>query len=269
MKSIFKKAVSHRIVKRIWTVLAVLIILSAVFSSLFRSLTPWAKQYKGEVEHQLSRLLSQPVTIQTLETGWYWLHPVIKLKQLSIHEGQKPSIHLAKLYIGINILQSLLHWKIQPSLLYVDGVHLVLRKTAEKWQLEGISSSLLNQDIKLSKTQELLVWLAKQESLIIKQVSLDLYLNPNRMIPVRRLDLSIVNHGGKYKLKGNARLVQDQTSLFKFSGEIVFDPYALHNTRGQFYFAAKNTAPAQWKNAIPKLAQYLKGGREILLFGWI
>ena len=67
------------ILKKIGRFAAFLIISAALCSSLVRSLTPWVKQYKKEVEYHLTQRLGKPVTIRTMETGWYWFFPVLKL----------------------------------------------------------------------------------------------------------------------------------------------------------------------------------------------
>ena len=57
-----------------------LIIFTALVSSVFRALTPWATEYKSDVEKRLPTLLGQPVSIKTMETGEQvsqdklWLH---------------------------------------------------------------------------------------------------------------------------------------------------------------------------------------------------
>ena len=261
MKSILKKPVVQAVLKKIWIVLAILIILGAILSSVFRSLTPWAKQYKAQVEHQLSQILAQPVRIGSMETGWYWFEPVIKLKQVDILNGGNTAIHLDKLYIGLNIFQSIWQRQVQPSMLYFDTVHLVFQENAGKWQLKGLSTdSLLSQENNPDKIQALLVWLAKQESLIIRHAWLDLHFCNGKILTIRGLDLSIINSGTYYKLKGVASLEQARTSLFKLSGELHFNPYQLKETKGQIYLSAKNIAPAKWPVNIPNLSQYFEDG---------
>ena len=76
--------------------LAIMVITLAIAFSLFRALTPWAKQYKGEVEQHFSKLLGQPVTINSMETSWYWFQPVLKLNQVTIANAQEEVLHLNK-----------------------------------------------------------------------------------------------------------------------------------------------------------------------------
>ncbi len=249
---------------------AILIILSAIFSSVFRSLTPWAQQYKGEVEHQLSQLLAQPVTIQTMETGWYWFQPVIKLKDVVLASGQNSPIRIEKLYIGINILQSLINRKILTSMLYVDNVHLVLRQKSGSWQVEGISNQdVLNNEMNWQKMKAMLAWLGSQDKLIMRHVSLDLYTLEGKKSPVRDLNLSIINSGSYHKLKGQAAFKGTPASLFQVTGHLQFNPNQLEQTKGQIYFSGKQVSSIQLQKLFPKLSLQLplvKGHGDLSLW---
>lgn len=252
----------NKILKRIWLTAAILIILMAVFSSVFRSLTPWAKQYKTDVEHHLSSLLGQPVTIQTMETGWYWFQPVLKLNQVTLGEDPKKSFHLSKLLVGINLFKSLWHWQIQPGILYIDEIHLTLREQSGHWIINGISADALSsEDMTPEKSKQILTWFSQQERLIIKHVSAYFYFKDGGLIPVDWLNVSIVNSGGRYKLKANARLEQTNSTEFQLLGDGYFDPEHFQDIDGKFYFAAQNMAPAQWQNFFPKTTQHLEGGK--------
>jgi len=76
------------ITKKIWFTFAALLIVMAVISSLVRALTPWASHYKPQLERQLSQVLGSRVTIRSLETGWYWFEPLLKLKGVDIYDKQ-------------------------------------------------------------------------------------------------------------------------------------------------------------------------------------
>lgn len=252
----------NRLFKHVWIALAVLIIIAAVVSSIFRSLTPWAKQYKGEVEQHLSTLLGQPVTINSMETGWYWFEPVIKLKQVSINSTSGQSIDMGELDVGINLFKSLWHWSIQPGVVYIDDVDLSLRKSGKHWKVDGFSTSqITDAEMTETKAHQLLAWLSQQESLILKNVSAHIHLQDGALIPVNDLNLSIINKGGYYKIKGEARLSQTSATKFEVLGKVEFDPAELNGTRGQFYFSVKRFLPAQWQSVLPKAFVQIEGGK--------
>lgn len=252
----------NRVLKKIWIALAILIILAAVFSSLFRSLTPWAKQYKGEVEQHMSTLLGQPVTIGAMETGWYWFEPVLKLKDVVINEKSGQSLQLAHLLVGINLFKSLWQWHIQPGVLAIDDIHLELREKDGFWRIDGISSGAIDaQALTPERTQKLLVWLAEQEQLVIRHLFARIHFQDGSLIPISGLNLSVVNHGGRYTLKGSASLAQTNSTSFTLLGDLYYSPYHFDKTKGQIFFSAKKVLPAQWQNLFPKMAERLEGGK--------
>ena len=252
----------NKVLKKIWITLAILIILAAVVSSIFRSITPWAKQYKGEVEQHLTFLFGQPVTIQTMETGWYWFQPVLKLKQVQLSDGDKQSLHLDKLLVGINLFRSLWNWRIQPGILYIDDINLNVREKDGHWNIDGISTNeMKDTEVTPEKTQQILAWLSQQERFIIKHVSVYFHFSDGGLIPVSGLNISVINKGGVYRLKGDAKLEQTNSTFFQLLGNVSFDPYHPEHTKGQVYFSAKHIVPAQWQSLLPKTAERLEGGK--------
>lgn len=252
----------NKLVKRIWIAVAVLIIIAAVFSSIFRSLTPWAKQYKGEVEQHLTVLLGQPVTIQSMETGWYWFHPVLKLKNITINDGNEKALHLEQLLVGINLFKSLWYWRIQPGILYIDDIHLMFRENDGHWSIDGISpNAIKDNEITPERTKQILGWLSLQDQLIIRHVTAHFYLSDGGLIPVSGLNISVINRGGRYKLRGDASLEQTNSTVFQLLGDLRFDPNHLEYTNGQIYFSAKHILPAQWQSFFPKTSEQLEGGK--------
>lgn len=252
------KATIGSILKKFWVSAAILIICAAVVSSIVRSLTPWANEHKKDVEYHLTQLIGQPVTVHRLETGWYWFHPVLKLDRVTI-KGKQDSIHLGKLYVGVNLFKSLIHWRIQPGLLYLQDAHLSVRKKGAQWSLDGID--LPQSQIPLPELfQQLILQLAQQDRLIIKDFSVDIYSNSNKLIPARELNLSIVNSSGNYKIKGLANIGQQAETSFKLWADIAFDPLNYKKTQGRVYFETKNLTLTPLQELLPHTQHYVDKG---------
>ena len=137
LKGAFKNG-CRLLIKKCWMPLAILIITMALLFSVFRALTPWAKQYKGDVERHLSTLIGQPVLISSMETSWYWFEPVLRLNHVTVSDSQDHILRFSKLLVGINLLSSLWHWHIQPGILYVDDVHLTVHQNDDHWDIDGL-----------------------------------------------------------------------------------------------------------------------------------
>ncbi len=249
--------------KRCWLFLAICIITAAVVTSFFRALTPWAKQYKGEVEQHLSTLLGEPVSIKTMETGWYWLEPVIKLKQLRVTDAHQTIIKLDKLLVGINLFSSLWHWQLQPGILYISDLHLNLRQSQDSWKIEGLrTSSTMAFDS--HSYQTVLTWILAQQKIIIKNLSAHVYLQDNSVIALRDLNLSIANQSGHYRIKAWTHLAQPTATNFNLLAKLTLNPAAPLKASGQVFVSIENLLVTQWQNFAPQSRFKLLNGQSDL-----
>lgn len=249
-----------KFLKRCWIALAFLIITAAIISSLFRALTPWAKQYKAEVEQHLSTVLGEAVTISTMETGWYWFEPVIKLNQVTISDGKQDRIKLSKLLMGINLFSSLWHWQLQPGVLFIDDLHLSLHQNEKGWEIDGIDT-YNSPKISWEAAQPVLAWILAQQKIIIKNLSAHLYMQDGVLIPLSDLNLHIMNKAGHYTIKGRGNLAQTAATNFQLLAELKIDPYALNKTSGQAFFSTHHLLPAQWQGFVGQSGLQLLDGK--------
>ncbi len=232
----------------------------AILFSLFRALTPWVKQYKGDIEQHLSVLLGQPVTISTMETSWYWFEPVLKLDQVSIADAQHQVLKLNKLLVGINLLSSLWHWQLQPGILYVGDVHLTLRQGIDHWEIDGLRQDKQTTTLNSESYLPILGWVLSQDRIIIKNASALIYLKDGSVLPVNKFHLSAVNHYGHYRLKGGAELAHETPTKLSILADLQITPSALNKSKGRIYLSVENFVPAQWQTFFPEKDYRIESG---------
>lgn len=256
---------NYRLIKKCWMPLAILVIAIAILFSMFRALTPFAKQYKGDVEHHLSRLIGQPVEINSMETSWYWFEPVLRLNQVKVVDSQDHVLQFKKLLVGIDLLSSLWHWHLQPGILYVDDAHFTLRQTDDSWQIDG-----LRQDKQVTLEPDLylpiLGWLLGQQKVVIKNVSAMVHLKNGVLVPLSALNLTAVNRSGHYRLQGSAKLAQTMATELVVLADLKLNPYALNDLTGQAYLSLHRLLPGQWQDFFPEAPYHIesgKGGMEL------
>ncbi|WP_419418883.1 YhdP family protein [Legionella sp. D16C41] len=254
--------------KRCWLIFAIFIIALAVISSFFRALTPWAKQYKPQLEQRLTTLLGEPVTIEKMETGWFWFEPVIKLKNINVQSAHEV-INLKKLLVGINLFESIWHWQLQPGILYVEDLNLTLRQLSDKWQIEGLTNINKNSTMlrKVAYTP-ILAWVLEQKKIIIKNFNLQIYLKDKTLLPLRHFNLIITNRSGQYAIKGNAYLAQKPLTSFEILAKMELDPYKLAQAKGQAFLAINHLQLTQWDTFLPHSRMQLQQGKVNLLL-WL
>lgn len=258
----------RRWMKKCWMPLAIFIILLAILFSLFRALTPWATQYKGDIERHLSSILGQPVAIQSMETSWYWFEPVLKLNQVTVSDAADHVLTLNKLLVGINLLSSIWHWHIQPGILYVDDVHLTLREVGDHWQMDG-----LGQGAKLSTADPaaylpVMAWVLSQQKIIVKNASIFVHFSDGMTVPVSAINVTAVNNNGRYRIKAAVKLDQLTATEFLMLADLQLKPYTFTLGSGHAYIAARHLLPGQWQRFFPSLPYTVdngQGGFEVWL----
>jgi uncharacterized protein (TIGR02099 family) len=238
---------------RCWLYFGILVVLAAISFSVFRALTPWARQYKPMVEAQLSSMLGRPVSINSMETGWYWFHPVFQLNQVALTASNQQAFQLHKLLIGINLWRSIWHWKIVPGILYLDRTNFVLRQVNGQWTLDGLDLGQQTTPIGIEGYLSILNALSSQEKIIARHVSTILYFENGRIISLRAVNVTLENQNGRYRLQGTGQLARSPHTEFSVFADIQLDASALNKTKGQLYISAKSLALKQWQHLWPAL----------------
>lgn len=249
-----------KLLKKCWMPLAILIILMAIFFSLFRALTPWAKEYKNDVEQHLSVLFGQPVTINDLETSWYWFEPVLKMDQVTVSDKQEHVLKLKKLLVGINLFSSLWHWEIKPGVLYVDDVNLVIHQAHDHWDIDGLSQTKSSMTLEPTTYDAVLGWLLSQEKIIIKNVSGSVYLKDGTLIPIKKLNFTALHSFGHYRLNGHALLDQEKPTELSVIADLESDSMKIEQMSGHAYLSLQHFLPVQWQSFFPKSNFHFKKG---------
>lgn len=231
---------AHRWFKRLWMIFAVLVIFSAILMTFFRVMTPWINQHKSDVEQQLSHLLGEQVTIQSMETGWSWFQPMLKLDRVLVSENGVPALQLNKLLVGVSLWNSLLHWQIQPGILLIDDVQITLRQTETGWQVDGIRQGEQLPAMTPKSYLPVIQWLLLQHKIKIQNVSAVLHLQDGTIIPVDSLTIQAAHRRDRYYIKGKATLGKEQKTELSLKGNISFLSNLLETTEGELFFFCRS-----------------------------
>ena len=251
---------STHLLKKSLMPLAIVMIIMAIFFTVFRALTPWAKQYKGQVEQHLSTLVGQPVTINSMETSWYWFEPVLKLNQVSLLDNKDNALKLSKLLVGINIFSSILNWQIEPGILYIDDLHLTIRQVDNHWRVDGIKIDKELNGLESDSYLPVLSWLLEQQKIIIKNVSALVYLKNGTLLPLSSLNLTSENYNGHYRLKGGMKLAQTTPTEILIIADLNLNPKSIYKVSGHVYLSLKQFLPKQWQMFFPELPYHVDSG---------
>lgn len=255
-----RKRIHHHIA-RYWIYVGIVIVIMALTFSVFRALTPWARQYKPLVEQHLSALLEQPVKIDSMQTSWYWFQPVLRLNRVTLNDNQGHSLKLKRVLIGINVFGSLWNWKLQPGILYLSRAHFVIHQVDKHWEVEGLNLNAKDSNFNLDTYLPLLLGLSAQDKIIIRHVSFLIYLKDGTTLPLTELNASIKNWGGDFRIKGIIQLIQKVPTKISVSAELFLDPAHFNKTKGRVYFSIHDFEPVQWQQYWPNSSVKIQNGK--------
>ncbi|MGD2076539.1 MAG: YhdP family protein, partial [Gammaproteobacteria bacterium] len=210
----------------VWWCLAAAIVALAVTLSAARLMLPGMSEYKIQIEAMAEGLVERPVEIGALDAAWRGLSPVLRLKQVVIHDARFPdgALRIDEVQVALDVVESLTHREWRTAGLSVIGLSAVL------------STDLMHRR-NPRRLLEMLGWLLHQRSIALEEVALEwqdpgLFGEPLRL---SEISLRLVNEDGRHQLLGEARVARPFGDTLKiaadFSGSIQ-DPERL---RGRLY----------------------------------
>ncbi len=191
-------SILRRLLFLLWSVFAWVTIFTAVLLVALRLALPMAGQYKDQIVQAVSRALERPIHVASLEPEWKGLGPVIVFKDMQLLDksGTRPMLRFARARVGIDLVRSLLHWRIEDSYLSVTGVSIVLVRHADgKWGVEGVGSMKTGGDAGQQNLSLVQQWLEAQRR--IRILDSDVYWRddrpPGRHMHFAQVDLELRN----------------------------------------------------------------------------
>lgn len=124
----------------ILALLALGLVLLALYVSLGRQMVPLVAEYREELAQQASTQLGLPVTIGGLEGHWQAFSPIIVVRDIQVGEGSD-GLRLERVRLTPDILGSLMARQPRIDSLELEGLHLTLRQDEQgQWQADGLPS---------------------------------------------------------------------------------------------------------------------------------
>ncbi|HJR27646.1 MAG TPA: YhdP family protein, partial [Pseudomonas sp.] len=149
---------------------ALVLVLTALFVSLGRELTPLVAEYRAEVETKASAALNMPLQIGELEGNWSGLAPVLLAHDVMVGEGSN-ALRLDQVRAVPDLWASLLAREVRIAHLELSGLKISLKEgEGGHWALEGLP---VRQDQPLDPEQLLnRMQMIRQLSVLDSQVTL-------------------------------------------------------------------------------------------------
>lgn len=247
----FIKKTFSKFAEAIIVLCAALIVFLAILFSVARILLPQVPQYRSRVEQWSSHVIHQPIAIGQMQAGWHGLEPIVRLSNVIIYDQskQKQLIKAQEVDLGIDLLGSLLQWRIEPGDITLSGLNLVIKQDSSGLiTINGITVHSANpttpSDFKFAELQD---WLLSQGRIDLDRINITWYGKNGLVVPVNHLKLRLTNAVTGHELDGAAYLQQsDQRMPFRFV--LRLDPDELNKTsyQAKLYVKLRNFSLPVW-----------------------
>jgi len=117
---------------------ALLLVLTALYVSLGRELTPLVAEYRAEVQAKAQEALGMPVQIGRLEGSWSGFSPILLAHDVTVGEGAN-ALRLDQVRVAPDLPGSALTRQLRVKHLEFSGLNLSLKEGPDgRWALEGL-----------------------------------------------------------------------------------------------------------------------------------
>lgn len=259
------KAFLKSLARKAGYLIAVLIIIAAIFVGVIRLVTPVLDEHRADFEKIASQFLQSPVTITNVRVSWYQYQPVFSLNDVTIldKESKEPVFHIKKVGILISLAKSLWQWKLVTSGIMASGAELNISQSANgELTVKEFSSLAFNQqpDKPETKFTDVIGWLSLEPHLILRDI--DLYytgLNGQKRF-VTLYDLSIENTEDEHKLLGKAVLHQELPTEVTLAAQCNGKNLDLSQIDARVYLYVSGLSLSQWAKGLAFKGWQVKDG---------
>jgi len=243
---------------------ALVLVLTALYVSIGRELTPLIAEYRIEVQNKARDALGMPLTIGSLEGSWSGMAPVLKAHDVMVGEGNS-TLRLDEVQVVPDVWASLLNRDIRIARVQLNGLQLSLRQDQHgHWSLEGLPV----QDDQPLDPEQLLTQLQRvaRLSVLDSQVTLE----PYKQAPLTLTYVGLTLDVGASDQRLDARLTLPDGQPVALSVSTQVQASRWRDGAAQAYVSLPQSDWAKWLPATliaPWKVSELKAGGEFW-FNW-
>ena len=186
-----------------------MLLLLVLFASL-RFVNPYLTERHHDFEHFVSKLIQQPISVKQIIISNHGFEPVLQLNDVAVFNDAKTKklLHVRKLQVGVDLINSILTWSIRPGLLVVNGTDFsVYQDHNRKIRVVGFKSGF-NSDTHSAFADEILKWFFEQSRIDFSDITLAYHLADKTTLQFTNLNLQLDNGTLQHGLKINGMLKQ-------------------------------------------------------------
>lgn len=202
------RARGARLARILWFATAIVLAVVAVLLTMTRLLLPLAENYRGDLARWASQALGHPVEVGSMSARWHRWGPELALFDVRMSDtATGPALlRFDEVHIGVDLIDAVREWRLQPSTIRVIGTHLVLvRRSDGRIQLQGLGETARGSG---GNRAAGVAWLFSRQHLLLEKADLE-FVDPRRdpqRLRLSDVNLELRNDGNHHQLAGKLQL---------------------------------------------------------------
>ena len=175
-----------------------LICLLVIFLLLFLGSDFYLAKNHTKIEDFISKIADHPVTIAKIKAGNHGLDPALVLHNIIVYDQTKTTkiLQAQKFKVSIDLMGSLLSWRLKPGLLTISAVNLSFDQDQDR---DGSVDRLYWQNFKE------FCWLFEQSQIVLTDINISLRLANGLRLKFNDLNLNLSNDSLWHQLSISGR----------------------------------------------------------------
>lgn len=237
-------------------VVSIVIVAILLFMGLRFFAASYITKQRPAIEAWMSNFLGQPLQIENLTLSWKNITPTVEGRNVVILDDAKthPLVAFGEVGIGINLLDSLLHAKLQLGSISIANAHLTAQQNAAgEVVIDGFKKVIPEQmNANGDNLDAFMGWLLVAPELSLQNIAVDWYDKENKLLPIRNLALNLRNYWRYHVIWGHAALDQSIPTALDFVVKLHGNWAQKQNIRSQIYLNAHQVDLGQWAHTFGK-----------------
>ncbi len=246
----------------IWLSLIALIILSGTLVGIARLASPYLKDFKSDIEAEVSHLAGSKVNIGKINARWKGIGPRLILHDIQInHPDQKTEpLRLNRIDLDLSLMAIIQSGKLLPWNVVLHGIELKLRRDADgKIQVTGLSGR--DGTVSDEKTFSAAP-LFQMPRLELRDTIID-WTDKTGKTPsteFTQINLLLKNDADRHQLDLSFNLPGEQLQTLQVAADITASHENLASWSGDVFIKTRNLNVTEWlKSLMPKPFELLQG----------
>lgn len=200
----------------------IVVLLLAVLLNVARLATPWLNKHPERVQQQIESVWPGKVQFKTMHWSWSWLSPQVVLSDVTVAQKSKldgvpESLHIDRMSLSLNLLQTLTHWHLHLNGVDAQGTQIIVRQQRDGYLVNGFFIAKHHSQKPMTIESILKSFSAIKVSHIqLNQIQVSLYLLQHDPIHIQLQNLAVLQDEPRVSMHGMLSISPDHVQSMQF-----------------------------------------------------